>query len=118
MQSVPRLLWLGACAIVLAWWVIVYGLNAGMPDALKSEAMIYVVIAMTLLSFPSGLVWTIVVAIAARLLHGVGVDIQSSIWVSLLFYWASTVVLGYVQWFIAIPRIRARREARSQQSVH
>jgi len=113
----PTLLWLGACAVVLIWWMAVYGLNERTSDALKSEAMIYVVIAMTLLSFPVGLVWTIVIAGGARLLHAAGIDMHAPIWVSLLFYWVGALVLGYLQWFLIVPRIKAKREGRSQQSV-
>lgn len=112
--TIPRLLWLGACAIVVIWWMAVYGLHEGAPDTLMGEAMIYVVIAMTLLSFPIGLAWTVLLAIAARVLHEAGVAVQSPLWVNLLLYWVTAVVLGYVQWFVVIPRIRAKRAARAQ----
>lgn len=116
--TIARVLWLAACAVVLIFWLASYAISESPSGASMSEAMIYVVIAMTLLAFPIGLVWTVLLAIAARLLHEAGMDIQSPLWAGLFFYWVISVALGYVQWFVVIPRLRAKRAARAQQALH
>ena len=106
--------WLVACAVVLLWWTGAYGLNDEVSPALKSEAMIYVIVAMVALSFPIGLVWTVVLAIGARALHGAGIELETSLWIGVILYWLSSLGMGYLQWFVIVPRWRARKHATAE----
>lgn len=111
--SIRSLIWLVVCVLVLLAWVAMAGLNESSPDTGKAEAMTYVVVAMSILTFPIGVIWAVLLALAAAWAPG----IQSSPWLSVLVYWIGATVLGYIQWFIAVPWIKAKRARRAHQAV-
>ncbi len=115
MESVPRsirFIWLAACVVVLLWWTIAYGFNDAVPKQLRAESQVYLFIAIIVLSFPAGLIWAVFVAIGSRALYELGFAPDGSIWVNTFIYWLGAVVLGYLQWFVLVPRYTARRRTR------
>jgi hypothetical protein len=108
--SARSVIWLVTSSAVLIWWIALYGLNEEIPGTAKAEATIYVVIAMSVLAFPIGLIWAIVLAVMLS-----AISQSQSAWSGVLLYWAVAVSLGYVQWFIAIPIIREKRTKRAEK---
>lgn len=104
-----RIAWLAACALVLLWWIGAFGLDDQLAVPLKLESQMYVLLAMCILAFPAGIIWAVVIAGVARLLHEFGVATNGSIWTGILIFWVGAVVLGYLQWFVLLPKYRAKR---------
>lgn len=118
MDPTPRsiwFVWLAACLLVLFWWTGMYAFNDQISPPLKSESQIYVLIAMSILSFPAGLIWAVLIAGVSRLLHELGIGVGESTLFSVLIYWIGAVTLGYCQWFVLLPKYKAKRRASSER---
>lgn len=100
--------WLIASVLVLVWWLYTYA-RGDLSDGLKAESQMYVILAMGLLSFPTGLLWAVAFSLVLGLLD------QLSIFRPLLLesglMWAGFVVVGYLQWFVFGPWMLARFRA-------
>lgn len=100
--------WLVASALVLVWWIYTYS-RGDLSDGLKAESQMYVILAMSLLTFPAGLLWAVVFSLVLSLLDQIGVGRSLLLESSLM--WAGFVVVGYLQWFVFGPRLLAKFRA-------
>ena len=108
--SRTRAAWLVACCVVLIWWSFAYGMSDTLSATLKNEAQVYLLIPMVVLSFPAGLLWVVVLAGVLRLASTIGLDTTWSPLVHAAFIWLGCVIFGYVQWFLVVPALVARRK--------
>jgi hypothetical protein len=107
MKKVLTVTWLLACAAVLLIAVYAYEPNR------NSDIGPLFLWLMILLTFPSGL---LVASSGAMLVMALGVDTELSISSTVyhLSLWSAFVVVGYLQWFRALPWLwRKIRESRS-----
>ena len=90
--KVLKALWIGATVFVLA--VTLYAFD-GKPN---SDIWIFLTWLMLILSFPAGLVGSLVYSV-------LGVNFS---YLSLALMWAGYFVLGYLQWFKLVPYLIAK----------
>lgn len=103
--------WLIASALVFVWWIYTYS-RGDLSDGLKVESQMYVILAMSLFTFPTGLLWVVVFSLVLSLLNQFGITRPLMLESSLM--WAGFLVVGYLQWFVFGPRLLAKfREWRS-----
>ena len=91
-MKVLKALWIGATVFVLA--VTLYAFD-GKPN---SDIWIFLTWLMLILSFPAGLVGSLVYSV-------LGVNFS---YLSLALMWAGYFVLGYLQWFKLVPYLIAK----------
>lgn len=108
--KIIKALWIGATVFVLL--VTLYAFD-GKPN---SDIGIFFAWCMLFLSFPSGLLVSLVYV---AVYEGLSITIETS-YLSLVLDWVGFFVLGYLQWFKLVPwliaRWRSRRTAARQSS--
>ena len=113
-----RVAWLLTCIVVLCWWMYSYGLKEDLPQVLRSESQIYLLIAMAILTIPLGIPWIYVFAGLLYLLESLGMVLGGKWQADVIFMWMGFVVIGYIQWFVTVPflirKIRKRNSTANQ----
>lgn len=122
LMPILRVVWISSCVAVVVWWIFRVGMD-GSPSEARSWRSFYAVNAMVGLSFPTGLVWYLLVAVVLLLLSASGVDVDG-LTVSAVFdfvFILSIALAGYFQWFVFVPwlvrRIRAHRCSPGEEGV-
>ena len=100
--------WLLASILVLVWWIYTYSRD-DLSDGLKAESQMYVILAMSLLTFPTGLLWVVAFSLVLSLLDWLSIDRPLLLESGLM--WAGFVVVGYLQWFVFGPGLLAKFRA-------
>lgn len=100
--------WLIASTLVFVWWIYTYS-RGDLSDGLKAESQMYVILAMSLLTFPTGLLWAVVFSLVLSLLDEPGISRPLLLESSLM--WAGFLVVGYLQWFVIGPGLLAKFRA-------
>ena len=108
------------CAAVLVGAVYLFEAWAPRPGHWQSAPIVaagtLVMFLMNVLAFPIGLIWELLFRVAVRPILGapwqaLGTAQQLAV---LFVYWVVHLLLGYVQWFVVVPRaIRLSRQTRS-----
>ena len=107
-----RVCWLIACSVVLILWLSRFVQSAGESAALQSELHLLLVWPMLFLTLPAGLLWAFVLQGAVLLLGTVGIG-NGEIGAGLLvLFWTGATLLGYLQWFVALPSLWRRWNAK------
>ena len=96
MTDKTRLLFLGPAFFILA--LMLWKYNGG------SGGMETYLLYMVLLSFPCGLLIPLMHVALFRLF---GITLPAT-WMTLVLTWAALAMLGYLQWFVLLPRLGAR----------
>lgn len=74
----------------------------------QGDIIIFLIYAMMLLSFPSGLLASLAAALIGYLLYRLNIDIaysDSGGYVEIVLTWLMFFIAGYWQWFIFFPRL-------------
>lgn len=116
-RPIIRSLWFAAALAILCWWFIAYGIRADLSPSLKSESQIYLIIAMVVLSFPVGLIWTYLFALVLSALSQIDIVPGGGWQLDVILLWVGYVVVGYLQWFELIPRVVARFRMRREPAT-
>jgi hypothetical protein len=108
MRYLPLALWATACAAVL-----IFTLEMWEPGA-NSDVGVVFAWSMVLLSFPAGLVVPGCIALFATFFGQPALDAALSGTAAFVAVWAAFVLVGYVQWFLLVPRVwQSMRKARA-----
>lgn len=100
MTYVLRVTWLVACGLVL--WLT---LTTYEPNAKESDAAVFFALMMTFLTFPAGLIVMGLVAIGVSMSNAHAL-LNSDL--SFVVFWVLLVCVGYLQWFVFLPKIVKR----------
>jgi hypothetical protein len=97
--------------------VIVLGFSLGVyAPGPRSDAMVLFAWIMLALSFPSGLLVSLVLAVVLLVVDATQSlqDIQVAAWVGVPIVWMAFCAAGYIQWFVALPRLWRRLRPRAR----
>lgn len=98
-MSVIKILW-----IVTTVGVLLVAGSFG--DDMASNRGIFLVIGMSLLAFPSGLLYAVMLNTMLTLLYAGNSYLATPYLFELFLFWMGFFVLGYLQWFKLLPSLR------------
>ena len=100
----PRLAWILIAIFIGLSLLDIWGANTALPEAYKSERTLLWGLALMAISFPSGLIWLLVLTIALRFFNESALSPHAVI----VLEWIGAVTAGYMQWFIWGPKVVER----------
>lgn len=104
--------WLTASFVVLGLWFWLFGLNPELSRILRNESQVYLIIGMTVLTFPAGLLYVYLFGIVVYGLSSVGIELHQYEKIEVCLLWGGFVLIGYLQWFVLLPFIRKKIPSR------
>ncbi len=108
-----KIIWIVFYVLTLLVWLTKHNECAARIDCIQGEVFLLLVLVMAALAFP---VVYLAAALTQFLLWSAGlIGFENLGVIGGLIFWAATVVLGYLQWFVAIPFIW-RKWGRSKSS--
>jgi hypothetical protein len=96
-----RVSWLLACASIIAWSMTCCGGTAEAP--LSGERRLLASVALAALGLPSTIAWWLLLNVASVVFSAWGIEL-GMYRVFDAVGWLGLVIVGYVQWFVVLPR--------------
>jgi hypothetical protein len=104
-----KIVWIALCLMVL-----IASLFVSDPD--NEHSLLFLYIPMIILSFPSGLIVPVIIGSVAYLIFHLGIHNPFGMerfwnaWFYAMYiaYWLTFLAVGYIQWFILVPYLKAR----------
>lgn len=107
-------IWLIASFMVLSWWLYCFGLDSEISRTLRNESQIYLIIGMSILSFPIGILYMYLFGFMIYGLNKLNIDLHQYELLEAVILWSGFVLIGYVQWFILLPFIWKKSDRRNE----
>lgn len=108
------LAWVAVCSAVLAWTLVAVSYSSS--ATLRGETLLLGSGLLIMLTFPIGIVWWLVLGALAYAISLLGLSSEYLQLGMFVFAWGGFVVVGYLQWFMLLPRVI--RKLRSIRTGH